>query len=114
VIFLSRKWWKEGVVYQIYPRSFYDSNGDGIGGYNLILYEYKQLNYGLRFRINWKQRNYNPAYYDKHIVCIWNLRQEPVEILIDKEKYSEWEYNSEQEKLWVELTPEAAEVKINY
>ena len=24
-----RKWWKEGVVYQIYPRSFQDSNGDG-------------------------------------------------------------------------------------
>ncbi|HWO78307.1 MAG TPA: alpha-glucosidase [Bacillus sp. (in: firmicutes)] len=27
----ARKWWKEAVVYQIYPRSFYDSNGDGIG-----------------------------------------------------------------------------------
>ena len=26
-----RKWWKEAVVYQIYPRSFQDSNGDGIG-----------------------------------------------------------------------------------
>ena len=24
-------WWKEGVFYQIYPRSFYDSNDDGIG-----------------------------------------------------------------------------------
>jgi oligo-1,6-glucosidase len=27
----TRKWWKEVVVYQIYPRSFNDSNGDGIG-----------------------------------------------------------------------------------
>ena len=28
---MQRTWWKEGVVYQIYPRSFYDSNNDGIG-----------------------------------------------------------------------------------
>lgn len=28
---MERKWWKEGCVYQIYPRSFYDFNGDGIG-----------------------------------------------------------------------------------
>lgn len=28
---VKRAWWKEAVVYQIYPRSFMDSNGDGIG-----------------------------------------------------------------------------------
>ena len=28
---MKRRWWKESVVYQIYPRSFMDSNGDGIG-----------------------------------------------------------------------------------
>lgn len=28
---MEKAWWKEAVVYQIYPRSFMDSNGDGIG-----------------------------------------------------------------------------------
>ncbi|MDD1514894.1 glycoside hydrolase family 13 protein [Priestia megaterium] len=28
---MEKKWWKEAVAYQIYPRSFMDSNGDGIG-----------------------------------------------------------------------------------
>ena len=32
----QRTWWKEAVIYQIYPRSFADSNGDGIGDLNGI------------------------------------------------------------------------------
>ena len=34
-----RPWWKDAVVYQIYPASFKDSNGDGIGDLNGIISE---------------------------------------------------------------------------
>ena len=34
---MERKWWHSSVVYQIYPRSFNDSNGDGIGDINGII-----------------------------------------------------------------------------
>ncbi len=34
---MQEKWWKQAVVYQIYPRSFQDSNGDGVGDLNGIL-----------------------------------------------------------------------------
>lgn len=30
-VFMKKNWWKESIVYQIYPKSFNDSNGDGIG-----------------------------------------------------------------------------------
>lgn len=39
---VDQKWWKEAVVYQIYPRSFKDSNGDGVGDLKGII---SKLNY---------------------------------------------------------------------
>ncbi len=39
---INRRWWKETVVYQIYPRSFKDSNGDGVGDLKGIT---EKLNY---------------------------------------------------------------------
>ncbi len=39
---LNRQWWKEGVVYQIYPRSFQDTTGNGVGDIKGII---KRLDY---------------------------------------------------------------------
>lgn len=39
---MSKNWWKHGVIYHIYPQSFYDTNGDGIGDLRGII---RQLDY---------------------------------------------------------------------
>lgn len=38
------KWWQKGVIYEIYPKSFYDSNGDGIGDLPGIISKLPYLN----------------------------------------------------------------------
>ncbi|ASS68828.1 MULTISPECIES: alpha-glucosidase [unclassified Paenibacillus] len=48
----SIKWWKEAVAYQIYPRSFMDSNGDGIGDLQGIISKLDYLK-GLGIGIIW-------------------------------------------------------------
>lgn len=54
---LERLWWKEGIVYQIYPRSFQDTTGNGIGDLQGII---KRLDYikSLGVTIIWL----NPVY----------------------------------------------------
>jgi oligo-1,6-glucosidase/alpha-glucosidase len=41
----NAQWWKESVVYQIYPRSFKDSNGDGIGDLRGVIEKLDYLQY---------------------------------------------------------------------
>ena len=41
---MRRAWWRDGVFYQIYPRSFQDSNGDGVGDLRGITQRLDHLN----------------------------------------------------------------------
>ena len=52
------KWWKEAIVYQVYPRSFKDSNGDGIGDLKGIT---SKLDYiqGLGVNVIWLSPHYD-------------------------------------------------------
>ena len=43
---MSQPWWQNSVVYQIYPRSFFDSNGDGIGDLRGLIAKLDYLNDG--------------------------------------------------------------------
>lgn len=49
---LQKAWWKETIVYQIYPRSFKDSNDDGIGDLNGITEKLDYL-HGLGIETLW-------------------------------------------------------------
>jgi oligo-1,6-glucosidase len=52
------RWWKEAVVYQVYPRSFKDSNGDGIGDLNGITSELDYIQ-GLGVNVIWLSPHYD-------------------------------------------------------
>ena len=52
------KWWKEAIVYQIYPRSFKDSNGDGIGDLQGIISELDYIQ-GLGVNVIWLCPHYD-------------------------------------------------------
>lgn len=60
---IHKKWWKEAVVYQIYPRSFKDSDGDGIGDLQGII---SKLDYikSLGVDIVWLNPIYASPNYD--------------------------------------------------
>jgi oligo-1,6-glucosidase len=60
---MKRQWWKEAVVYQIYPRSFNDSNGDGIGDIPGIM---EKLDYieSLGIDVIWLNPVYKSPNYD--------------------------------------------------
>ena len=68
----ERAWWKSAIIYQIYPISFFDSNGDGIGDLNGI---YLKLDYlrDLGVDILWLSPIYKSPLadmgYDMYAVC---------------------------------------------
>ena len=66
---IKRAWWKEASVYQIYPRSFYDSNGDGIGDLNGILQKLDYLQ-GLGVDVLWL----NPIYDSPNVDNGYDIR----------------------------------------
>ncbi len=55
-------WWKHGVIYQIYPRSFQDSNGDGIGDLKGVIDRLDYLNDGTEQSLGIDAIWFSPTY----------------------------------------------------
>ncbi len=57
-------WWQTGVIYQIYPRSFMDSNGDGIGDLNGVIERLDYLSETLGVDVVWLSPIYPSPMHD--------------------------------------------------
>ena len=78
-------WWKEAVVYQIYPRSFKDTNGDGIGDLQGIIEKLDYLK-ELGIDVIWLSPCYKSVsythlligffwkHYEYQLIDYWGLR----------------------------------------
>ncbi len=78
-------WWKEGIVYQIYPCSFYDSNGDGIGDLQGIIQKLDHLK-KLGVTILWL----NPIYKSPNVDNGYDISDYQA-ILADYGTMADWE-----------------------
>lgn len=63
---MNRKWWHDKVAYQIYPKSFLDSNGDGIGDLRGIISKLDYLK-ELGIDIIWLSPIYKSPFVDQII-----------------------------------------------
>jgi len=65
---MNNQWWEKAVIYQIYPRSFLDSNADGVGDIKGIIQKLDFLNGGtepfLGIVAIWLNPLYPPPQYD--------------------------------------------------
>lgn len=89
----QQKWWHKSVIYQIYPRSFYDSNGDGIGDIEGIILKLDYLE-KLGIDVIWlspvyESPNVDNGYDISDYYCIlseFGTMQNMNELLLESEK----------------------------
>ena len=87
---MTLPWWKESVFYQIYPRSFQDSNGDGIGDLRGIISRLDyleelgidavaaQLHYAGTFHIRYEKVFHGRLFRDNEVTRVY-VYTEPVD-----------------------------------